>query len=337
MVYPYCPLCILKPNMLTCEGAIYTMDQQKRNHEPEKDAVSTDACNRRGSFTPRYLKKKEKPPRNRIVLFFLCAMLGIGAVGTCAYFAELSIEHKKLKQMVEMVESGYVTPEIPIESVAKEKEETFLSTGNSVTPVKPESDIQEEKQILPQFAELYKENNELYGWIKIEDTKINYPVMHSPEDPEKYLHSNFEQEYSYAGLPFLDARCSAESDNLLIYAHNLLNGTMFRSLPKYENKDYWKAHPIIEFNTLYEKQSYEVMAAFYDRVYYKAEDVFKFYQFVDAADEQEYNEAIQNFKDKQIYETGVTATYGDQLLTLVTCAYHTDNGRFVVVARKVEN
>ena len=299
--------------------------------------VSSGERNRREVYTPRYLKKKEKAPRNRIVLIVLCAMLIIGTTGTCAYFAELSIEHNKLMQMVEMAESSYVTPEVSEGSVATKDEETSLSTGNSVTPVKPETDIQEEKQILPQFAELYKENNELYGWIKIADTKINYPVMHSPDDPEKYLHSNFEQEYSYAGLPFLDARCSAESDNLLIYAHNLLNGTMFRSLLKYENKDYWKAHPIIEFDTLYEEQSYEVMAAFYDRVYYKAEDVFKFYQFIDAADEQEYNEAIQNLKNKQIYETGVTAAYGDQLLTLVTCAYHTDNGRFVVVARKVEN
>lgn len=297
--------------------------------------VSSGERNRREVYTPRYLKKKEKAPRNRIVLIVLCAMLIIGTTGTCAYFAELSIEHKKLMQMVEMAESSYVTPEVPEGSVATKEEETSLSTGNSVTPGKPETDIQEEKQILPQFAELYKENNELYGWIKIADTKINYPVMHSPDDPEKYLHSNFEQEYSYAGLPFLDARCSAESDNLLIYAHNLLNGTMFRSLLKYENKDYWKAHPIIEFDTLYEEQSYEVMAAFYDRVYYKAEDVFKFYQFIDAADEQEYNEAIQNLKDKQIYETGVTAAYGDQLLTLVTCAYHTSNGRFVVVARKI--
>lgn len=280
--------------------------------------VSSGERNRREVYTPRYLKKKEKAPRNRIVLIVLCAMLIIGTTGTCAYFAELSIEHKKLMQMVEMAESSYVTPEVPEGSVATKEEETSLSTGNSVTPVKPETDIQEEKQILPQFAELYKENNELYGWIKIADTKINYPVMHSPDDPEKYLHSNFEQEYSYAGLPFLDARCSAESDNLLIYAHNLLNGTMFRSLLKYENKDYWKAHPIIEFDTLYEEQSYEVMAAFYDRVYYKAEDVFKFYQFIDAADEQEYNEAIQNLKNKQIYETGVTAAYGDQLLTLLS-------------------
>ena len=312
------------------------MKQNKENWSTKK-LVSSGERNRREVYTPRYLKKKEKAPRNRIVLIVLCAMLIIGTTGTCAYFAELSIEHKKLMQMVEMAESSYVTPEVPEGSVATKEEETSLSTGNSVTPVKPETDIQEEKQILPQFAELYKENNELYGWIKIADTKINYPVMHSPDDPEKYLHSNFEQEYSYAGLPFLDARCSAESDNLLIYAHNLLNGTMFRSLLKYENKDYWKAHPIIEFDTLYEEQSYEVMAAFYDRVYYKAEDVFKFYQFIDAADEQEYNEAIQNLKNKQIYETGVTAAYCDQLLTLVTCAYHTDNGRFVVVARKVEN
>lgn len=298
--------------------------------------VSSGERNRREVYTPRYLKKKEKAPRNRIVLIVLCAMLIIGTTGTCAYFAVLSHEHKKLVQMMEAAEPDCMDTELPDVSTTANGENSVSPTGNSsAAPEKLESDNCEGKQIMPKFVELYEENNELYGWIKIADTKINYPVMHSPDDPEKYLHSNFEQEYSYAGLPFLDARCSAESDNLLIYAHNLLNGTMFRSLLKYENKDYWKAHPIIEFDTLYEEQSYEVMAAFYDRVYYKAEDVFKFYQFIDAADEQEYNEAIQNLKDKQIYETGVTAAYGDQLLTLVTCAYHTSNGRFVVVARKI--
>lgn len=312
------------------------MDQDKRNYGTERGSEPVKSRGKKGAYTPRYLKKKEKAPRNRIVLVLLCAMLGTGAAGTCAYFVELSLEQKKLEQMMELAESDYVTAEVTVGTADAEGADSSDTKENAaITPERPETDAQEDKRILPQYAELYKENKDLYGWIKIADTKINYPVMQSPEDPEKYLHTNFEQEYSYAGLPFLDVRCSAESDNLLIYAHNLLNGTMFRSLPKYENKDYWKTHPIIEFNTLYEKQEYEVMAAFYDRVYYKAEDVFKFYEFVDASDEQEYNEAIQHFKDKQIYETGVTATYGDQLLTLVTCAYHTSNGRFVVVARKV--
>lgn len=190
------------------------------------------------------------------------------------------------------------------------------------------------KEILPQYAELAAQNPEMVGWIRIGDTTLDYPVMHTPEDPEKYLHTNFEEEYSYPGLPFIDAKCIMDSDNLLIYGHNMPNGTMFRSLLQYKEEDYWMEHPTICFDTLYEEQEYEVLAAFYDRVYYKTEDVFKFYQFIDAEDEEDFDNAIAQFQSKALYDTGVTATYGDKLITLVTCAYHTDNGRFVVVAKR---
>lgn len=189
-------------------------------------------------------------------------------------------------------------------------------------------------QVLPQYAEAYASNQEMVGWIRIDGTKLDYPVMHTPNEPEKYLHVDFEQENSYPGTPFLDAACTMDSQNLLIYGHNMPNGTMFRSLFKYEQSTYWKEHPVIVFDTLYEQQEFEVLAAFYDRVYYKAENVFKFYQFIDPETEEEFNAGIAQFKDKALYDTGVTAEYGDQLITLVTCAYHTDNGRFVVVARK---
>lgn len=192
----------------------------------------------------------------------------------------------------------------------------------------------EVKTILPQYAPLYEQNTDLFGWVTIEDTVIDYPVMHTPDDPEKYLHANFDGEYSYGGVPFIDASCTADSDNLLIYGHNMLNGSMFRSLMKYQEKTYWEKHPTIRFNTLYEEQEYEVLAAFYDRVYYQTETVFKFYQFIDAEDEADFDNAISQFREKALYDTGVEAAYGDQLITLVTCAYHTDNGRFVVVARR---
>ena len=114
----------------------------------------------------------------------------------------------------------------------------------------------------------------------------------------------------------------------------MLDGSLFRSRPKYESKSFWQAHPTIHIDTLYEEGEYEVLAAFYDRVYYTYENCFKFYQFIDAADEADFNNAISNFRSKALYDTGVTAAYGDKLITLVTCAYHVEDGRFVVVARK---
>ena len=164
---------------------------------------------------------------------------------------------------------------------------------------------------------------------------MDYPLMYTPGDNEKYLHKNFEGNFSVGGLPFLDEKCSLnpQSDNLLIYGHNMQNGTMFRALMGYDQVNYLWEHPSIHFSTLYEETEYEVMAAFYDRVYLTTENCFKFYQFIDAEDEEDFMEAVEFFKSHSLYDTGVTAEYGDKLITLVTCAYHTENGRFVVVAR----
>ena len=192
--------------------------------------------------------------------------------------------------------------------------------------------------MLDYMAELYEKNPDVVGYVKIEGTKLDYPVMYTPDDEEKYLRTSFEGNPSIAGVPFIDADCSVEprSDNLLIYGHNMANGTAFNSLMNYQQKNYWEAHPTFTYSTMYEEKTYEIIAAFYDRVYYKYEDVFKFYQFVDAEDEEHFNEAIKQFKSKSVYDTGVTAEYGDKLITLITCAYHVDNGRFVVVGKEVK-
>ena len=193
-----------------------------------------------------------------------------------------------------------------------------------------------EREYLPALQEKREENEDTVGWLTIQGTKIDYPVMYTPQDPEKYLHLGFDQKYSFAGLPFIDANCSLdpESDNLIIYAHNMLDGSMFRSLMKYEQKSYWQQHPTVKLDLWDEEREYEVLAAFRDRVYYKTENCFKFYKFIDAESEDSYREAIDYYKTHACYDTGVTAQPGDRLLTLVTCAYHTDNGRFVVVARE---
>lgn len=185
---------------------------------------------------------------------------------------------------------------------------------------------------LEQYAQLYSQNPEMFGWLRVEGTVIDYPVMHTPEDPEKYLHRNFQGEDSYAGTPFIDYRCTEDSDNLVIYGHNMSDGSMFHTLPDYQQKNHWQAHPVIRFDSIYEEWEYEVVAAFYDRVYYTHETNFKFYNFIDAADEAEYNSAVEQFKKKSLYDTGVTPQYGQQLITLVTCTYQVENGRFVVVA-----
>lgn len=191
--------------------------------------------------------------------------------------------------------------------------------------------------MLPHMAKLYEQNPDIVGWVKIEGTKIDYPVMYTPEDEEKYIHRDFDGNFSTGGVPFMNKDCTVdpESTNLIIYGHNLSVGTHFADLMKYEDEEFWKEHPIITYTTLYEERTYEVLAAFRDRVYLKTDDVFKFYQFIDPETKAEYDEAIVYFKNACPYDTGVDAEFEDKLLTLVTCAYHHEKGRYVVVAREV--
>ena len=222
----------------------------------------------------------------------------------------------------------------PTETTAAPTTETTVpETTEAPTTVPPET----EPVILEEYAELYEKNPDFAGWLKIEGTVIDYPVMFTPEDEEKYLYANFDGWFDVNGTLFIGDQCTLdpESDNLIIYGHNMRSGTMFGGLAKYERKDYWEEHPIIEFSTLYEHRRYEIVAAFYDQVYSKADTCFKFYKFVDVEDEEKYAEGIAYFKEKALYDTGVEVEYGDRLITLVTCAYHVYNGRFVVVAREI--
>ncbi len=187
------------------------------------------------------------------------------------------------------------------------------------------------------IEELQKDNSDVIGWLQIEGTKINYPVVQTTNN-DFYLNHNYKKDESEAGSLFLDKDFDLEngSSNYLIYGHRHKKGIMFEDLIKYAEEDFYKEHTKIQFATTNEDATYEILAVFYSRVYYKREkNVFRYYYFVNANNEDEYNDYVNNAKKASIYDTGVTAKYGDQLLTLSTCEYSQKNGRFVVVAKKV--
>ena len=199
-----------------------------------------------------------------------------------------------------------------------------------------EEDRVEEKKILSKYQRLYEENPDLFAWISIKGTEVNYPVMFTPENSEYYLRRGFDGKYAYSGTPFLDGRCDPDGKYYLVYGHHMKNRTMFGTLPKYEKKAYCEEHPLIGFDTLYEKRTYQVMAAFKTRIYEKDADVFKYYVYLDLPDEETFAEYVREVKKLTPYDTGVDAEFGDELLVLSTCSYHTDEGRFVVVAKRIE-
>ena len=201
---------------------------------------------------------------------------------------------------------------------------------DKITPEKTERQLQ--------IEELQKENEDIIGWLEIEGTNINYPVLQG-EDNDYYLKHNYRHEKISSGSIFLDKNYdfSKPSTNLLIYGHRNKQGLMFEDLIKYKNEEYYKEHKQIRFTTTTEDLTFEIIAAFNSRVYYKDEtDVFRYYYFVNANNRKEYEDYINNSKQASLYDTGETATYGDQLLTLSTCDYSQKNGRFAVIARRIK-
>ncbi len=190
--------------------------------------------------------------------------------------------------------------------------------------------------VLDEYKNLLNKNKRLIGWVKIDDTNIDYPVMQTT-DNEYYLDHNLNQEYDKNGSIFMDKDCDVlkPSTNFILYGHHMKSGQMFGSLSLYSDQSYYEKHPYIQFDTIYEKGQYEIMYVFRSRVYSEDEIVFKYYQFIDAQSEQEFDSYMNDMAEMSLYDTGVTASFGDQLLTLSTCDYQEKNGRFVVVAKKV--
>ncbi|MGC4019961.1 MAG: class B sortase [Muricomes sp.] len=202
-------------------------------------------------------------------------------------------------------------------------------------PEKKETEETENQSPLEKYRELFRKNQDLAGWILVEGTQINFPVMYTPNNPDYYLKHNFEGEYSDYGVPYIAEHCDPykPSDNVIIYGHHMNDGSMFAGLMEYETEKFYEDHKIIQFDTLTEQVSYEVIAVFKTTVY--DDTGFKYYLFANAETAEDYQKYVEGCKPLSLYDTGVTATYGDKLLTLSTCEYSNPNGRLVVVAKKV--
>ena len=150
----------------------------------------------------------------------------------------------------------------------------------------PDDTVLTGNDFLPQYQALYAQNSDLAGWIQIDGTGINYPVMQSKHDPDFYLKHNFEKADSPHGCPYVQANCDLQtpSDNILVYGHNMKDGTMFSDLLQYKRESFWEQHRIIQFDTLTAQAEYTVMAVFRG----EAEDLFAYYQFADAETPQEF-------------------------------------------------
>lgn len=263
------------------------------------------------------LKKNE---RRRKLIVALCSVLALacfGYYGVYYYFADKNqSEYDELADLRGSTALSYTTPNVTIHYTDEEEIEL---------------------EVLEEYATLYNKNKRLIGWIQIDGTSIDYPVMQTVNN-EYYLDHNYNQENDRNGSIFLDKDCDIvhRNTNLIIYGHNMKSGKMFGTLSKYSSKSFYEEHPTFRFDTIYEKGTYQVMYAFRSRIYNEDEVVFKYYQFIDAVSEKEFNSNLQEMAAISLYDTGVAASYGDELLTLSTCDNSEEDGRFVVVAKRIE-
>lgn len=246
------------------------------------------------------------------------------AVGACYSGAMFCTQYADAKESASTFEE--------LQEQIKNTEELPSFGGEQSSAEDAESNPAEtEPTVFDKYRPLQEQNSDMIGWIFIEGTEINYPVMQTPDDPDYYLKHSFEKTWSDYGVPYVDEVCVVgSSNNLVVYGHNMKNGSMFSGLVQYKDKAFYEEHPIICFDTVDEPGQYQVIAVFR---YNTNNETFKYNEHLDM-DEREFAEYVANCKSRSIYETGVTAEYGDMLITLSTCEYTYTNGRFVVVAKK---
>ncbi|MCR5269351.1 MAG: class B sortase [Lachnospiraceae bacterium] len=253
---------------------------------------------------------------------------------------------------------GYAKRAAEAEALPQKTEETAFQSDKPEEETEIPVSIESEHEItlppaekLTTMQDYYEQNEDFIGWLKIDDMNIDYPVMQSPYDEEYYLTRDFNGDKNINGCLIMDtdsvvgtgtkandyADGTRPSTNLIIHGHNMKNGDMFGNLDYYRDKKFGEEHKIIHFTTLYEEREYELISVFLSQVYLKTQtDVFKYYKFFQANSEEEFHDFYDHIKDMALYDTGVKASYGDEFITLSVCAYHVENGRLVVVGKRIK-
>lgn len=285
-------------------------------------------------------KTKAKRKGIHVAIYLLLSILIILSLIYIINFFSLKQEAKeqtKLLSVIDIYEKER-TEEI-VGNVLEDRQENDEAQseerGETISTENPEEQNKETERML-QVKQLQEQNADIVGWLEIENTNINYPVLQGT-DNSYYMTHNYKKEKSKNGSIFLNAdyNWNIPSNNLLIYGHNLGNGMMFQELLKYEKESFYQEHPVIRFTTAEEDAEYEIISAFKSRVYYKSEkNVFRYYYFINSESEEEYNQFVKNAKNVSLYPIDETANYGDQLITLSTCSYYVEDGRFAVVGRR---
>ena len=222
-----------------------------------------------------------------------------------------------------------------LSGIVKEQETTQAPTATAGSEPEETTGVTE-PVMLAGYKEIYEMNDHTVGWIKIEGTQIDYPVLQTPDEPNYYLYRDFLKAESVNGAIYAREVCNinAPSDNITIFGHNMASGKMFAQLHNYTTKAGWEQNSLVFFDTLYEYHTYKIFAVF--KTSANLGQGFSYHQFVDAETEEEFDEFVSTCKKLAFYDTGITPVYGDKLITLSTCTGPSENNdRLVVVAVRI--
>lgn len=266
------------------------------------------------------------------VLFTATIVLLVAAFGISAYLVgSYFIEGKKQEDLYNDLQT----------QMSQARDETTQGTTVPTTQETTQSTTAAtEPTMLPEYAVLYEQNPDTVGWLRIDGTKINYPVLQHQGLDEKgqefYLYRDFEKKDNKHGAIFVkdNVDVNKPSDNIVLYGHNMADGSMFAALNAYTNKATWENNSLIFFDTLTECHTYKIFGVF--KTSANLGEGFSYHNYVDAENEADFDNFVSTVKELSFYETGITPEYGDKIIMLSTCEYTLDNGRLVVAAVRID-
>lgn len=212
-------------------------------------------------------------------------------------------------------------------------------TEPSTVVTEPTETTQPVKTLLDKISGVYNRNKDVVGWIQIDDTSINYPILQRKSEKDYYLYRNFYGNQDKHGCIYARETCDMvePTDVITIYGHYMSDGTMFHDIHKYYgygySRTFFDTHPYIYLANLYEEHTYQVVCLFKTSGTYG--EGFPFHLYDDFADEAEYEEFINGVRGLAIYDSGIETQYGDTFICLSTCEYSIENGRLVLVAKRI--
>lgn len=255
------------------------------------------------------------------VIALLVVAFGISAFYLGNYFWEGKKSEDRYNELSQMVQNAATEA---------------AQSAAGVSPTTPQKNLLAAEDILPDYQELHEMNPDVVGWLKIEGTPIDYPVMQSSmEEKNFYLYRDFDKKDSRRGSLYAREECDVltPGDNVTIYGHNMKDGSMFASLLQYDEKEAWEKNSLIFFNTLNEYHVYKIFAVF--KTTAALGEGFSFHKMENAANADDFNKFIAKCKELSFYDTGIIPTYGDKVICLCTCEYTLSDGRFIVAAVRI--